>query len=516
MRSLLLFFIMGCFSVNGFSQTLSNPDSSLQAILSSLGGTHLHLQQATDAALKNATSVRKAEAAWLASAGVVRRESGAFDPALFYNVNYLEQDIPTASYFSGAPVLSTQQTTSSGGLRMNLAIGTQLQVALNTVRLGTNSSFASLNPEYDAFTSISVRQPLLGGLWVSGRKQLTTAERELDAQKARYDQEVLFVSSEVELSYWDLYAAERDYGVQRLTVDRAVAFLDEANLREHAGLVGPSEVASAKSFLAEQQLILLDREEALGHQSDALASLIGIRPDTGSVRFVASDDPPADFPLDSVEILVRQAIVNNLDLQAAQHDIDAAQALASAASWEALPSVNFVGSLGGSGLAGSPQNVIFNGDTLRTTREGAFGDAVTQAVHRDYPNWSVGVEVSIPIGLRSGLGEKDRLEAQVLDAQETYIEKSRSLEESVRAAYRELSNGKNRFKVARDGVDATGEQVRIGLIEFRNGRTNAFELTRLGEDFGAAQSRYSEALVHTAKAAATLKELTSGAYAGGR
>jgi hypothetical protein len=56
--------------------------------------------------------------------------------------------------------------------------------------------------------------------------------------------------------------------------------------------------------------------------------------------------------------------------------------------------------------------------------------------------------------------------------------------------------------------------VRIGLIEFHNGRLTAFELVRLGEDYAIAQQRYSGALVRTAKAAATLRQLTSGGYPG--
>ena len=82
----------------------------------------------------------------------------------------------------------------------------------------------------------------------------------------------------------------------------------------------------------------------------------------------------------------------------------------------------------------------------------------------------------------------------------------------MRQSYRELNNGQRRLKAAREGVQAAQEQVRIGLIEFQNGRSTAFELVRLGADFAAAQQRYSQALVRSAKAAATLKQLTSGAY----
>lgn len=493
-------------------QPVSNPDSVLQAILGTLKGSPLRLESAVDHALKNATSVRKAEAGYLAAMGAARREAGAFDPQLFFVLNHLNQQVPTASFFSGAPVLSTQQTTSLSGLRMSLPVGTQLELSLSTTRLGTNSAFAFLNPEYDAFGSFTIRQPLLGGFAASARKQLTRAEREAEAQKARYDQQLIGVGSEVERAYWDLYAAERDYAVQRLTRERAEAFLGETELRFRAGLVGPNQVANARTFLAEQQLLLIDREEQLDHQSDLLASLIGVRPDSGAARFIPLDEPPGEFPADSVEALVAKAQSTNLDLDAARRSLEAADALASAAGWEALPSVNLVGSLGGNGLGGGNQPVIFGTDTLRISGAGSFSDAVSQVSKRQFPTWSIGVEVTIPIGLRSGLGEKDRLEAQVLTAQQDLIEQSRAIEEQVRSAYNELSHGKDRITAAKAGVEAAQEQVRIGLIEFHNGRLTAFELVRLGEDFAVAQQRYSAAQVRTAKAAATLRQLTSGGY----
>lgn len=493
-------------------QTPSTPDSSLRAILNELKGTSLSLQEATQGAVKNATSVRKAEAVYLAASGSTRRESGQFDPNLFFNLNYLDQKSPTASFFSGAPTLATQQTTSRTGVRMNLSIGTQLELGLNTNKLSTNSSFAFLNPEYDAFGSLTLRQPLLGGFAVSARKQLTKSERELDAAKARYDQALLAIETDVERSYWDLYAAERDYAVQKLTRDRAEAFLKETELRARAGLVGPNQVANARTFLAQQKIQFLEREEELDRQSDQLASLIGIRPGPGMQRFIPTDEPSSNYPLDSVDALVEYALKHNLDLQATAQDIEAQRALAKAAGWEALPSVDFVGSIGGSGLSGTPQDVTFSNDTLRTTRSGSLGRAISQVSTREFPNWSVGVQLTIPIGFRSGLGEEDRLEANVLQEEQRYIEQSRALADQVRSTCRELSNGKSRLEAARDGVEAAQEQVRIGLIEYRNGRLTAFELTRLGEDFAASQQQYSAALVRTAKAAATLRQLTSGRY----
>jgi outer membrane protein TolC len=353
---------------------------------------------------------------------------------------------------------------------------------------------------------------LLGGFAASARRQLLRAEHTFEAEKARYDQQTLAVSAEVERSYWELYAAERDYAVQTLIREQAELFLRETELRAKAGLIGPNQVANAKTFLAEQELLLLEREEQLAAHSDRLAALMGVRPQAGSPRFIAADEPPHEFPVESVEVLVQRALENNLNLQAARQDVEAMRALASAARWEVLPRVDLVGSVGGTGLSGAAQDVIFGSDTLRTTRSGSFSDAILQTRRRDFPNWSVGVEVSIPIGFRTGLGESDRLDAEVVGAEQRFLEQSRALEQLVRGAYRELYHGKRRLEAALEGVKAAEEQGRIGLIEFHNGRSTAFELVRLGADFAMAQRRYSEALVRTAKAAATLRQLTSGGY----
>ena len=510
MRSLVLIFLMLPFgSYRAASQTTANPDSVLQTILRELKGTRISLRQAEESASVNATSVRSSEASYKAAEGSLRRELGAYDPVIFFNINRLNSHQPTSSIFTGAPVLATEQTASTGGVRLNLPIGTRIEADLTTSSLNTNSQFAALNPEYDATGSLTIRQPLLGGFAASARKQLTAAENQRDAEKSRFDQQIIASRGDVERLYWDLYAAERDYAVQKLTRDRAGEFLKETLLRAQTGLVGSVQVASARTSLAQQELLLIELDEQLGVQSDRLAMYIGVRPDPPASRFIPADTPATAYSLEPVEVLVERAQKNNLDLQGAQKDIDAASTLANAASWEALPSVDLIGALGGNALLGSPQVVAIPGFSSYTLPGGTFGDALNQVFRRDYPTWSLGVAVNIPVGFRSGLGEQDRLDAGVLGARQRMIELSRLLEQQVRAAYAEVSHGMARLQAAREGVEAAQEQVRVGLIEFRAGRVTAFELVRLGEDLASAERQYSGALVRTAKAASTLRQLTS-------
>ncbi|HXX62913.1 MAG TPA: TolC family protein [Bacteroidota bacterium] len=491
------------------AQYSANPDSALQTILQQLAGTRISLAQAEQSAAQYATNVRTSEAVYMASEGSVRREEGSYDPVVYFNMNRLDNRQPSSSFFTGAPILATQQTASNGGISLNLPVGTHIEADLVTSRLTTNSTFAALNPELDATGSLTVRQPLLGGFAASARKKLNNAEAQRDAEKSRYDQQVLAARGDVERLYWDLYAAERDYAVQKLTRDRAEAFLKETLLRAQTGLVGSDQVASARTSLAQQELALIDRDEQLGAQSDQLAAYIGLRPDAPESRYVPADTPATTYTLEPVEVLVDRAQKNNRDLLAAQKDIDAASALSDAATWEALPSVDLIGSFGGNAILGTSQLVNIPGLVSYTVPGGTFGDALNQVLKRDYPSWSLGVAVNIPVGFRSGLGEKDRLDAGVLSAQQHKVELSRALDQQVRAAYRELAHGTARLKAAREGVDAAQEQVRIGLIEFRAGRQTAFQLVRLAEDLADAERQYSAALVRTAKASSTLHQLTA-------
>lgn len=511
--SFLLFATFASRPARGQIQP-ANPDSALQIILAQIQGAPLTLEAAMQQAMREATDVREAEAVQLAAEAVVRREKNVFDPRLFFNLDHTNDRLPTASFFSGAPVLNTEQTTSIAGLRMDLPTGTHLEVAMNTIRLQTNSTFAFLNPQYTTLGSFSFRQPLMSGFTISGRKDVVKAERDQEAAAARYDQTALATRAEVEHSYWDLYAATRDFAVQQLIRDNAAALLQEADVRARTGLVGPSQVANARVFLAQQELALLDREEQLDRFSDQLASLVGARPGAGRMRFIALDEPPGDFLLEAADVLVKRALENNFNLHAARKEIEGLRVLERAVKWEALPQVDLVGSFGGNGLAGSAQQVIFGNDTLGTNRGGDFSEALNQAFVRDFSTWSVGVEVTIPVNLRGGSGERARLHAEAIRAESRLVAEARTLEEQVRASHRELSHGKRRLEVAQQGVAAAQEQVRIGLIEFRNGRSTAFELVRLGADLAVAQQRYSQELVRTAKAAATLRQLTSGAYSG--
>ncbi len=482
----------------------ANPDSALSAAIDALPGERLFLGDAVANASVQATGARVAEAQLDAAENAVRREKGIFDPELFGTADWGGADTPSSSPFAGADVLKTETVDFEAGARITTRLGTELTASMNSLRTTTNSEFAALLPEYQSFGALTLRQPLLKGFGPSARSDLDFAESNREGASARYDGSLLAVRTEVETIYWELYAAERNHAVTRLIRDRAAAFLTDTEKRARAGIVGPSAVANAEFFLTEAEQAVLDTEEQLDRLSDRLASLMGRRPQ--DQRYRAADDPPRDFPLVDQDSLVAVAMRLNPDLQALARDADALRALERGAVWDARPTLDLVGSLGGNGLSGTARDVFFPGDPdpVRTDIDGDRGDSREPGLGRDYPDLERGLR------LRRAAGQPRRQAASATAAGRGRPGRAAapgrpgaSFEEQVRAQHRELERGQQRLEIATRGVAASIRQVEIGMLEYNNGRTTAFEVVRLAADLATAQQRYSDALVRTARAAAS-------------
>ncbi len=485
-----------------------DPDSALVVTLERLGGEPLRLNAAVQQALDHATVVREAQAQLQAAEGALLLEKGAFDPEIFAEVARDGSEMPSSSPFARPDVIEEESTRATAGARVQLPLGTEIELAVDANRVDTNSEFTVIDPEYRADGRLTVRQPLLRGFGPGTSAPRTAAERQYEASRDVYRDAVLATRAQVETVYWQLYAAERDFAVQQLIVERAEALLAQARSRAEAGLAGPNEVANARVFLAEQNIAVLDLEERLDAISDEMATLTGMSPREGTRRFRSSDNPQERSEVPALDGLLERALTENASLRAAERAVVAAEARERGARWRLLPQLDLLGEIGGTGLSGRSREVIFGGDTLRVDVDGGYGSALDDVASGEFPAWSVGIELRWPIGLREERGAHRVAAAAIETARQRAEAIRRDVIERVRGAHRELAHGMQRLEWAREGVDASLEQVRIGLIEYENGRTTAFEIVRLGADLAAAQQRLSDALVRAARASAELRYLT--------
>ena len=248
---------------------------------------------------------------------------GAFDAQLTGSYIYDLDELPTATLLAGATALETETSKFQVGLAKRLITGAQAQVGVDFDHVGSNSIFATLNPQSNANLVLGITQPLLKG----GGVEVTTAAIRV-ARNNRTGSIHLFRKAvedtlqTVEEVYWSLYLAGEELKVRRRQLERAKDRLRQATLFVEAGRAAPVEKVSAEAEVARIQTEIIVAENNVRRYEDALKRLIN-RPElpVGSPTRLVPADKPGDLPvkLDPKKALA-VALKHRPDLKVAELD----------------------------------------------------------------------------------------------------------------------------------------------------------------------------------------------------
>jgi len=468
----------------------------------------LTLEQAQKLGIANSPLTRAALGSLHSARGFRMSEAGAFDPVLVAANEQISINSPVSSPFAAS---ETRERLVTGGVSWLSPIGTSISVSMVQDKIESNAPFTTLPRERNARARVNFVQPLLKGFGTAAtRGELRARDREVEAAERRYESAELQLSADVEASYWTLYAIERDLDARLRQRQSAAVFLRDQLLRGQAGVAGPAAVAAARTFLADQDAILLESRLAVRTASDRLAQAIGISPGANA-RLHANDDPIPPPALDPLEDVVRRAMVVNTELQAAEQDSIAALHRLKRAAWNAWPSIEAFGGYGGQGLAGTSQQLVFAGDTLGSASDTGFDHAWDQVWGDDFPEWNFGLRLVMPIPWRADRGEHERAQGEYERSREVLRARRLALETDVRTVYREAETARATLTALRELLSATQEQARIGRLEYQAGRATAYDIVDLEAQVAGAQLRMSQAMVRVARSRTELRRLTQPA-----
>lgn len=486
----------------------AEPDTSYMAGETPVPTIGLTLDQALQLATDNSPAGRAALAQLQAARGSQMSEAGVFDPVLFAADWQDNVDSPISSPFEPSK-LRTRSVT--GGASWLSPIGTGLSLGLERVRFENDAPYTTLPTERRAHARLDFVQPLLKGFGLAAtRGELRAVQRELDAAYEALAAANFDVAANVENAYWQLFAAERALDVQRLLRQRAAVFMRDQMLRGQAGVVGPGALATANTFLAEQEAALLDARLRAAAASDRLGEAMGIHAGSGTY-YHALETPPPPSPPEPLEVVLAQAFAVNPTLRAAEADSAAARARERQAARNAWPTVEAFGGYGGSGLAGVGREVVFGDQILGEVFDTGFNEAWNQVQNGDYPEWSFGIRLVVPIGWRSDRGEHERQRGFYELAREALRARRLALETAVRNAHRASELGQRELDATLALVASAEEQVRISRLEYQTGRGTAYDLVNIEGDLASARLREAVVRSRVASAAAELRRLTTPA-----
>ena len=421
----------------------------------------LTLEDATRMALANNPDYLVALLQARSTAEGVPDALGVFDPSLAFTGAYSKGRPP---FFSNNPFAglgtgqvltnSNESFTTALTLSKRFLLGTQLSVTWNERRTKTENVF-SLNPAYSPSLQLQVVQPLLRGFGLDVNEAgIKIAENNALAGDALLAQTLIDGVLAIEQAYWALVRAEEELRSQERGLSSAIKFLEDQRLREDAGAAAKLDVIIAQAGVAQRREGVIAAENALEANRDNLLRLV--RPSGQASQwdvFVVPLDRPWLIPEPNLDpaTALQAARERRPDYYQAMLAVDTADRNLLIAENNALPQLDVVSTFTEEGLGG--------------THHSAWSSLASGRFY----SWSAGVQVNLPLFLRS---ERARARAAKVDLQraEASLESTEAnLVLEVRSSIRDIHTAKATIEASRESrilaarrLEKTRTQVEAG------------------------------------------------------
>jgi outer membrane protein TolC len=375
----------------------------------------------------------------------------------------------------------TKKTITGGTLGLN--------VADNVARF--NPGPAPLNPQARSSVTLSYTQPLLQGAGVAvNLAPIVVAQLNTERSFFQLKDAVQELVRGVTEAYWAIVFARTDVWARRQQVEQGEAAYARAAARQRRGFSNVAEVAQTRVSLANFRANLITAEANLLQREAALRNLLGLPP-TEPLRIMPIT-PPTPVRYDPKwDELLRLAEERRPDLIELKLIIEADQQNLIVARNQSLPQVDATMLYRWNGLEGTTPAGFRTG-----TDPGQFTD------------WSLGVNFSVPLGLRQG-------RAAMRQAELILVRDRANLDQGVHAALNEVADGVRNlsqfyeeYKAFRETRAAARINLEQQLGEFRAGRAIFLNVLQAITDWGNAVSSEAQALAQYNTELARLERTT--------
>ena len=338
---------------------------------------------------------------------------------------------------------------------------------------------------------LSFSQPLLQGL---GRqvteRGITTADDAMDSALADWTRQALDTAAAARNQYLAFVKARESLATQEASLALANEVQSRNEARVSAGVLAAYQLQDSRLGVLQARKNLLDAKRAEADAADQLRATLHLQADTA---IVTTTPPPPDGPEERESDALRTASLRRPDIVKARIAVRTAEFNEKVSRNLALPSLALQGSGGITGL------------------DASYGDAFGDMGGAKYPNWSIGLSFSVPIGNRSARADvaANRLIASRARTQLAATEESATLE--VRTALRALDSAREQLGVTGQGVSSAEalmasylKRQRIGLATTKDVLDVSAGLTLARQNDTAARADYQTAFTNLWKATGEL------------
>jgi len=330
----------------------------------------------------------------------------AWVPTFTTQVQGSSATTPNASFLNAST--GGQNQTVNGRMLSNVGVtqqtpwGGSYSVGWDSSRSTTNSLFTNFSPQLNSTLSLDIRQPLLRNFHIDSlRQQVIVSEKNRDISDIQTQQTVVTTSRAVKNAYWDLAYANASLVVQQQSLDLANESLRETNARITIGTEPPIDAVEAEAEVAAREQNVIVAQAQIEDAQDNLRSLVFNQsaPDFWTTRLVPSELPSFQQMAVDVDEVVRNALQMRTDLLAARKSLEASDITIDYYRNQTLPDVSAQLDYGLTGLGGTQflRGTGFPGPITGETQR-SFGSVLGDLFGNQFPSWTVGLNVSYPLG----------------------------------------------------------------------------------------------------------------------
>jgi HAE1 family hydrophobic/amphiphilic exporter-1 len=435
----------------------------------------------------------------------VGQARAVFVPTLSTSVTRNSQLAPPSSFLVGTAGVQTILGSAGIGMSQRLPwFGASYAIGWDGSHSTSTSLFTNFNPTLTARFQVAFSQPLLKDFRIdASRQQLIVSKRNRDISDTRFRETVVRTLADVKRAYWDVVAARALVEVQQKSLDLARDLVRINRARVEVGQAPPLDLVSARAEEAQREEGLTIAEVNARQAEDRLRVLIL---DPSSDAFWTTAIDPIDRPdlmasVPDVDAVILRALERRQDLVRARRELENAETAASFYHNQTLPDVRLQVNVLGNGLAGT--RLIRTGGfpgTQTGTEPVPFSDALRQVLHLEYPTWTVGINISYPLG--RGLEEaslaRSRLELEQAHArlQSTELRVVRQLRQ---AAWQIEMNAK-RIGTSRAARALAEERLNAEQKRFEVGMSTSFLVVQAQRDLAQARNNELSAMLDYVRA----------------
>jgi outer membrane protein len=432
----------------------------------------------------------------------LRGSYGIFDWLATGTLQEQKQQSPPISTFQAS---GSRATVANIGVSQLIPTGGSYSLGFNNSRATTTGGGTFINPAYRSNLALGLNQPLLRNFGVDVTKRtITIARNTLGINRDLFRGVLMDTAVSVDQAYLDLV-----YARQFVDVVKEALFLarDQARItqiRIDVGASAPLDILQPRVQIATQEGNLIAAEAGVRDAEDRLRALLNLAPADWDRPLI----PTSPVGYTPVTIDQEQAVASALQLRPELHEAQLTTASKRVqyvfARNQALPQVDLALSYTAAGLAGRSAAIDpITGLPTGTVKSNGFGTAVNQVFANDFPSWTFGFNVGLPVMNIAARAAAKQAELDLALSRTNEAQTRQTIAVEVRKAARDADTAAKLITASRSARIAAEQNLDAERKRYENGLATNFEVLQIQQQLTSSRASEIQALVGYNKAIAT-------------